>query len=215
MTTILLLLSLLQPQVDHNINDNYVVFESLVHDRFFCQSTQSLDDFTKCLEETKENADFLSSNEINGFWEGQVSTPYSVQFYTIQVGEYNWLMLKYRDDTSEGWYRLNGYQESDFIHFYQNVLKVFLNRERHRREIFNEWITGASLDKTIDQECIFKATKRKRPNYDCLEANALKSSFDLLITSGSNRGSLLESRGLKYISSVWSPRLYRGTYPLR
>lgn len=78
-----------------------------------------------------------------------------------------------------GWFRIKGYTENDFIHMYREfLLKYVTRKEAHK--ILMEWQSQDPIFAEVDFDCLIKSVKTKNTNSECHVSVVYKLEKDLL-----------------------------------
>ena len=137
-------------------------------------------------------------------------TLYEINLYRIDTGVESCLryMLEYKDIDSQAWYRIQGYQETDFHHFYNRVLLKYVSK-KDLNSVFAEWSSEASLFEDLDFDCLINGIKKSKLVGDCY-LSAVKA-FNKY--SFSHPESIPKDQLYNSVSATLSQRPYRGSLP--
>lgn len=210
-----MLCGLLHGQVD----DKFFFIRMLLEDGFYVGDSSSLEEYHQSISLMQELIEVDSSKEIKGRFEN-VLLGYKIQFFRITLNPYpySWLLLRFELQLRVGWYRLSGYNESDFIHFYNKILKHYLSHDRDIHSVIEEWTSQDTLIAGIDFDCLIDAARHKRRlnGRTCMMANARDELLRLTVVGTASEQVALnyfKYQGMSDTYSTWSKRLYRGKYP--
>lgn len=172
--------------------DELTFRQSILEDDFFCKDRRTVEEYCKCIDWVF-NKKVITSKIIKG----ETKTPrklrgrllfYSIQLYEMSSGDYKWIMLRFESLKSSSYYRIRGYKENDFSHFYNRVLKyLFVGNNNINQEI-KYWQEEAVEFRQIDFDCLIKAAKKNKTEYPCLKANVYIKKADNIVESTDEEG---------------------------
>lgn len=197
--------------------DKIFFLKSVLQDDFYSTEFSTLKEYEDYITEVYEHMEIVKSEIIEGEFNQKDLVFYEVQLYKIKLHNYTWVLLRFQNpDKSNGWYRISGYKESDFVHFYNRVLCNYL-RNKKIASVLEEWNQKISSTVSVDFNCLIAAVKssRKRHNSECMISNSLSLHRSRIMISGGDvyKETYLEYQMLNDLHSTWSQRLYKGEYP--
>ncbi len=199
--------------------DTIIFKKSIIEDGYFCQAAFSIEKYCECIEMVM-NRKITKSIIIKG----QTQTPfikqgrllfYTIEMYEMKVVDYQWIMLRFESMKSSSYYRVKGYKENDFIHFYDKVLKfLFVNKKNIAHEI-NYWQNKNEEFKKIDFECLISAAQKNKIESSCLISNYYTSKREGIVVSTDNisREKTIKKHLYDRVYSRFSNRPYSGWLP--
>ena len=200
-------------------SDSIIFKKSIIEDGFFCQAAYSIEKYCDCIE-------MVLNRKINQsiILKGQVQTPlkkqgrlmfYTIEMYEMKVIDYHWIMLRFESMKSSSYYRIKGYKENDFIHFYENVLKLLFVDNKKIAQQIKLWQEKEEEFKQIDFECLLKAARNNKLESSCLISNYYISKREGVVVSTDNisREKTIKKHLYDRVYSKFSNRPYLGWLP--
>lgn len=214
--SLLTLLLLLSANLFGNEPDSFFV-NSIIEDGFLCQGLSTTEEYCSCLTNNLPLITITRAESQKGKFETINGSLIFYEFYpvTIEIGDYSWTILRYEDNNSRGWYRLDGYRENDFYHFYHRVLHNYLKKDRRIRKLVDDWVKSSPAMSNIEWTCLFENVKKSHVALSCMTANVFSLKARGVYSSGGENSlrEVLKSQGYSNLSPYVSRRLYQGTYP--
>lgn len=189
--------------------------QSIVQDGFICSNPTNLQDYLECVKTTHNNIKINQSKPLKGEFNFKNHTFYEMEVFELELGGYSWIILNYKDTNSNGWYRIKGFKENDFIHFYNRILKFYIKNKKDITNVIEGWQEENETLKKINFGCLENTIKKKNTICDCMIANSFLLSKNSVIVSGrsSYQEKYYSSQGYDKLHSHFSNRLYQGDYP--
>lgn len=190
---------------------------SIIGDEFICNNSKSLDEYAKCVEAIYHSLEVIKSKKISMNFEGKYDAVYEIELYEINLIDYKWKLLKYEGIDNWGWYRVYGYNENDFIHFYNRLLKKYLRNKSEILRVISTWEEIDTMFSKIDFQCLIKSSKTNNIKYDCMISNAYQQRSDLFIVNASKKTENDRKKEQLYTDHYarFSIRPYMGLLPQR
>lgn len=153
----------------------------------------------------------VETNTYYGFF-NRPRTRYSVKIFYLPD---RYTMLYLNDGYNDMFFRIYGYKENDFIHFYNRVLLYYL-RKKDIKEFLHNWCLQDSIFSTIDFNELIKSVRTRNRRYPSMISTRLERGSNYkrpwIISENSNifyRDQCLIEENYAYFSN----RIYYGCLP--
>lgn len=159
--------------------------QSIVEDAFICSGLQNISEYLGCIESISR-AVVISKSSTVSITQKDIQF-FDLQLYELKLFDSKWVLLKYQDVYIETWYRIRGYKENDFIHFYNRVLKKYFKNQSEILHVISTWGSVDTMFAAVDFQCLIKSSKTNNIKYDCMISNTYQQRSYLFIVNASKK----------------------------